>query len=91
MFDASHSVQHQWEIYLEDKRIYSPFGKSRTATGINALFIEVHDNPKKAMSDKNTVLDIKYLERILDEATTINKKLQELKIKYGENYITHET
>ena len=39
------------------------------------------------MSDKNTVLDIKYLERILDEATTINKKLQELKIKYGENYI----
>ena len=38
--------------------------RSATACGINALFMEVHDNPKKALSDSNTVLDIKFLENI---------------------------
>ena len=35
--------------------------------------MEVHDNPSKAKSDPNTVLNIKYLERIL----IMSKKMQE--------------
>ena len=39
--------------------------------------MEVHDNPSKALSDANTVLDIKYLERILAHA----KKAHELRLE----------
>ncbi len=93
-FDASHSVQlptSMGNISGGQREFIPHLVRAATATGINALFIEVHDNPKKAMSDKNTVLDLSYLERILDEAITINKKLQDLKEKYGEDYIVHET
>ena len=93
-FDASHSVQlptSMGNISGGQREFIPHLVRAATATGINALFIEVHDNPKKAMSDKNTVLDIKYLERILDEANTIFNKSQELKMKYGDDYIIHET
>ena len=54
------------------------------------LFMEVHNSPKDALSDKNTVLDLNYLERVLNEAKKVHNIFLELKDKYGEHYITHE-
>ena len=53
--------------------------------------ILVHDNPKKALSDKNTVLDLKFLERILIEAKSVNNIQIDLEDKYGKEYIKHES
>ena len=46
--------------------------------------MEVHDNPPKAKSDPNTVLDIKYLERILIMAKKMHQQRIELDKKYGD-------
>ena len=53
--------------------------------------MEVHDSPRNALSDKNTVLDLKYLERILTEAKKINDIQLELESNYGKEYIKHES
>ena len=92
-FDASHSVQlptSMGNISGGQREFIPHLVRASVATGISALFIEVHDNPKVAMSDKNTVLNIKFLERILDEAIKVHEITQELKDKYGEEYIYHE-
>ena len=56
--------------------------RSASASGINALFMEVHDNPRKAKSDPNTVLDIKFLEKIL----IMSKKMHEERIKIDKRF-----
>ena len=63
--------------------------RAACASGINALFMEVHNNPKEALSDSNTVLDVRYLERILDEALEIDRTFQKLSNRYGREYISH--
>jgi 2-dehydro-3-deoxyphosphooctonate aldolase (KDO 8-P synthase) len=64
--------------------------RAAAATGINALFMEVHDNPSQALSDANTVLDIKYLENILNQAKAVHEVRLELLDKYGENNVHQE-
>ena len=93
-FDASHSVQLPTSMgnLSGGQREFIPYlVRAACASGINALFIEVHDNPKKALSDGNTVLDIRYLERILNEAVEIDQTYQKLAKKYGKEYISHDT
>ena len=46
--------------------------------------MEVHDNPQKALSDSNTVLDLKYLKQILSEAIEIHNLIIKLTNKNGE-------
>ena len=55
--------------------------------GVNALFMEVHDNPSKALSDSNTVLDLKYLKLILSQAIEMHSKYLELINKFGEDNV----
>ena len=45
----------QWVIFLEDKESLFHSVRAACAAGINSLFMEVHDNPEKALSDANTV------------------------------------
>ena len=93
-FDASHSVQLPTSMgnLSGGQREFIPYlVRAACASGINALFIEVHDNPKKALSDGNTVLDIRYLERVLNEAVEIDQTYQKLAKKYGKEYISHDT
>ncbi len=49
--------------------------------------MEVHDNPAKALSDSNTVLNIKYLELILSQAKAIHELKQNLIKTYGEDNV----
>tara|TARA_X000000950_G_scaffold288298_1_gene404329 strand:- start:54 stop:926 length:873 start_codon:yes stop_codon:yes gene_type:complete len=93
-FDATHSVQlptSMGDISGGQREFIPHLVRASCATGIDLLFMEVHDNPKKALSDKNTVLDLKYLERILTEAKRISSTYHELRDKYGEDYIVHES
>ena len=49
--------------------------------------MEVHDNPSKAMSDPNTVLNLKYLEIVLKHAKTIHKTRLNLLRKFGKDKV----
>ena len=61
--------------------------RAAVGCGINALFMEVHDNPQDALSDANTVLDIQYLENILGQAKAMHEMRLELLEKYGEDNV----
>ena len=52
--------------------------------------MEVHDDPQNALSDANTVLDIKYLENILGQAKDVHHMRLELLDKYGEDNVHSE-
>ena len=76
-YDATHSIQMPTSMgnISGGQREYIPFlVRAAVACGINLLFMEVHDNPSKAKSDPNTVLDIKFLEKILISAKEIHDK-----------------
>jgi 2-dehydro-3-deoxyphosphooctonate aldolase (KDO 8-P synthase) len=87
-FDATHSIQLPTSMgnISGGQREYIPYlVRAAAACGINALFMEVHNDPKNAMSDANTVLDIKYLENILGQAKAAHEFRLEMFEKYGED------
>src|SRR3989344_1890086 len=85
-FDATHSIQLPTSMgnISGGQREYIPhLVRAAAACGINALFMEVHDDPENAMSDANTVLDIQYLENILGQDKAVHEMRLELIEKYG--------
>lgn len=89
-FDATHSIQmptSMGNISGGQREFIPHLVRSAVANGINLLFMETHDNPEKALSDANTVLDIKYLENILTQAKVIHETRLELIEKFGEDNV----
>ena len=89
-FDATHSVQlptSMGNISGGQREFIPSLVRAAVGCGVEALFMEVHDNPKKALSDPNTVLDIKYLNSILIQAITIHEVKKTLYTKFGEDNI----
>lgn len=85
-FDATHSIQLPTSMgnISGGQREFIPYlVRAAVACGVNALFMEVHDDPPNALSDANTVLDIKYLENILRQGKAIHETRLELLEKYG--------
>jgi len=92
-FDATHSIQLPTSMgnISGGQREYIPhLVRAAAGCGINALFMEVHDDPPNALSDANTVLDLKYLENILAQAKAIHSTRLELFEKYGEDNVHPE-
>jgi 2-dehydro-3-deoxyphosphooctonate aldolase (KDO 8-P synthase) len=92
-FDATHSIQlptSMGNISGGQREFIPHLVRAAAACGINALFMEVHDDPDNAMSDANTVLDIKYLENILGQARAVHELRLELLDKYGEDNVHQE-
>ena len=92
-FDATHSIQlptSMGNISGGQREFIPSLVRAATACGVNAVFMEVHNDPKNALSDANTVLNIKYLEEILSQAKIVHKvRLQILK-KFGEDNVHKE-
>jgi len=89
-FDATHSVQmptSMGNISGGQREFIPHLVRSASACGINALFMEVHDNPSKALSDPNTVLNIVYLEQILVMAKTMHKERIKIEKKYNNLHV----
>jgi 2-dehydro-3-deoxyphosphooctonate aldolase (KDO 8-P synthase) len=92
-FDATHSIQLPTSMgnISGGQREFIPYlVRAAVACGINALFMETHDDPENAMSDSNTVLDIKYLENILCQAKAGHEYRIEMLNKYGEDNVHPE-
>jgi len=89
-FDATHSIQlptSMGNISGGQREFIPSLVRAATASGINALFMETHDDPVNALSDANTVLDFKYLENILGQAKVVHEMRLELLDKYGEDNV----
>ncbi len=85
-YDATHSIQmptSMGNISGGQREFIPGLVRAATASGINALFMEVHNDPKNALSDSNTVLNLKYLKNILYQAKNIHNSRLEILKKYG--------
>jgi len=84
-YDATHSIQQPTGMGSVSRglREFIPgLVRSACAMGIDALFMEVHDNPDEALSDPATQLDIQYLENILIQAKAVRDVSREIAVKY---------
>lgn len=89
-FDATHSIQMPTSMgnVSGGQREFIPYlVRAAAACGINALFMETHDDPPNALSDPNTVLDIKYLENVLGQAKIAHEMRLEILEKFGEDNV----
>ena len=85
-FDATHSIQMPTSMGTVSggQREFIPhLVRAAVGVGIDALFMEVHDDPRNALSDPNTVLDLKYLRFVLENALEIRAANQRLSEKFG--------
>lgn len=92
-YDATHSIQmptSMGNISGGQREFIPHLTRAAAACGIDALFMEVHDDPPNALSDANTVLDIKYFEVVLAQAIAIHDSRRELKAKWGEDNVHPE-
>lgn len=67
-YDTTHSVQRPGGgsgVSGGDRNFISPLARSAVANGIDALFMEVHDNPEQALSDSATQFPLSKLEVLL--------------------------
>jgi len=89
-FDATHSIQMPTSMgdISGGQREFIPYlVRAAAACGVDALFMETHDDPKNALSDSNTVLGIQYLENVLGQAKRVHEVQRELLDKYGEGNV----
>lgn len=82
VFDATHSVQVSGGgegFGNSGNREYVPYmARAAMATGtVDGLFLEVHDNPDKALCDGSCMLRLDMLERLLRELQAI-KEVQDI-------------
>ena len=89
-YDGTHSIQmptSMGNISGGQREFIPGLVRSSVAMGAQMIFLEVHDNPSKALSDSNTVLNIKYLENILKQTIIIKNALNEIKIQNLEDEV----
>jgi len=76
VFDATHSVQQPGGLGTVSggNSEYIPLlSRCGVAAGCDAVFMEVHPNPKKALSDGPNMLELRNLEKLLRDLVSIDK------------------
>ncbi|MFA6074654.1 MAG: 3-deoxy-8-phosphooctulonate synthase [Negativicutes bacterium] len=82
VFDATHSVQQPGGMGTTSggQREFVPcLARAAAAVGIDALFLEVHDNPSEGLSDAANMLPIAELENLLRDVLEINQVAKKYK------------
>jgi 2-dehydro-3-deoxyphosphooctonate aldolase (KDO 8-P synthase) len=78
VFDATHSVQMpggQGDKSGGQRQFVPYLARAAAAIGIDALFMEVHENPDQAMSDGPNMVQLAKLEEILKSIVSIRASL----------------
>jgi 2-dehydro-3-deoxyphosphooctonate aldolase (KDO 8-P synthase) len=75
VMDATHSVQlpSKGNTSGGEPKFIKPLARAAAAAGIDALFLEVHPNPREALSDAASQLPLDELEDLLVEIVNIDK------------------
>ncbi|MDJ0682198.1 MAG: 3-deoxy-8-phosphooctulonate synthase [Xenococcaceae cyanobacterium MO_167.B52] len=78
VFDATHSVQMpggQGSKSGGQREFVPHLARAATAVGIDALFMEVHENPEIALSDGPNMIPLAKLEEVLKPVVNIHNSL----------------
>jgi len=76
IYDATHSIQlpgGQGNVSGGERNMVIPLARAAVATGCDGLFLEVHENPEKALSDAATMLSIEALPNLIDQVLEIHR------------------
>lgn len=78
VMDATHSVQLPGKENTSggEPKFIKPLSRAAVAVGIDALFLEVHPNPKEALSDAASQLPLSELKELLIEIQKIDKVIK---------------
>ena len=74
VFDVTHSVQlpgGEGNSSGGQPEFIEPLARAGTAAGVDGIFLEVHDNPAKALSDGTNALPLGELRGLLGKLTQI--------------------
>ena len=75
IFDATHSVQLPGgggTCSSGQRQFVSTLTRAAVATGIDGLFMEIHDNPEEALCDGTNMLAVDQLEDVLKDVLAID-------------------
>lgn len=89
-FDATHSIQmptSMGNVSGGQREFIPALVRAAIACGVQALFMETHDDPPNALSDPNTVLDIQYLETVLSQAKRVHEMRLAILEEFGEDNV----
>lgn len=81
VFDATHSVQlpgGAGDRSAGDREFAAPLARAAAAVGIDALFLEVHDDPDQALSDGPNMVRLDRLSSLLREVRAVDRALREV-------------
>jgi len=79
VFDVTHSLQlpgGQGRSSGGQPEYIPYFARAGVAAGVDGLFMEVHDNPAKALSDGPNALNLSLLPALLEQLVEIRKCLK---------------
>ncbi|MDR2192776.1 MAG: 3-deoxy-8-phosphooctulonate synthase [Endomicrobium sp.] len=79
IFDATHSVQLPGGAGNKssgDREFVLPLAKAASAIGVAALFLEVHENPDKALSDGANSVNLKDFKNIIELAKAFDEVIK---------------
>lgn len=80
VFDATHSVQMPGGKGNKSggQREFVPYlAKAAAAVGIDALFMEIHEDPDKALSDGPNMIPLDQIESVLKQIINVNNTVKE--------------
>jgi 2-dehydro-3-deoxyphosphooctonate aldolase (KDO 8-P synthase) len=81
VFDATHSVQRPGALGLEsggERRHVAGLARAAVAVGVDAVFLEVHDDPERAPSDGPCMLPLRGLAGPLRGLRELDEKRKEM-------------
>ena len=79
-FDATHSVQQPGGLGTAtggDRQYVPLLARAACAVGVNALFMETHDNPEQAKSDGPNMIPLAHLEKVLQGCLAVDGVVRE--------------
>jgi 2-dehydro-3-deoxyphosphooctonate aldolase (KDO 8-P synthase) len=76
VFDATHSVQLPGAgqgVSSGDRRFIEPLARAAVAVGVDGLFMEVHEDPERALSDGPNSLPLEQLPALISKLSRLHE------------------
>ena len=83
LFDVTHSLQlpgGEGSQTGGQREFAAPLARAAAATGVDGLFIEVHPNPTRALSDSATMLPVDEMETLLNQVKAVYETVRKWEI-----------
>jgi 2-dehydro-3-deoxyphosphooctonate aldolase (KDO 8-P synthase) len=83
LFDVTHSLQlpgGEGSQTGGQREFAAPLARAAAATGVDGLFIEVHPNPTRALSDSATMLPLDEMETLLNQVKAVYETVRKWEI-----------